>query len=467
MKTTRGIHHIHTNIVPDPVEASLSQKQRIYVFSGLGFLLIIIGFILTPSFEAIIRGFKGLILSYNLLDMNSFMVVDGALGVPFINSGILVLCAVLSFVFTKAEIRGAEIAAVLMTMGFAFCGKTIFNVWPIVLGTLLHSLVHHKALSKGICTAWFACSLSPMINLTAFHNLLNPAPPSPGNPSWSALSIALAMLLGIIAGYIVGFFSTMLPKKHDSYTLYNVGFAAGLSSFLIYAYLNASGLHVVAPSHEYPDIANGVLILCAVFILLYIGICGFLMCKKDYSMLRKIFLYGAEHEDHTTRLFFASSLIHMSVMGFLCLTYALLMTSNMSGAHYAAFFTIVGFAANGITLVTAMPLVLGVLTTSFFTAGLKGVFAGKNFFVEGFDYASSKNMVVTALYSCGLSPFVKRHGFLPGFVMASIHSVLVPVLGPIQGWLNLYSNGFSTGLVSTFYAALVERFVRVRPGFFK
>lgn len=463
---------LKNNIQPSITESAnftqqSAHKHKLFVFTGLGLLLIVIGLVLTPNPTEIINGFASLITSYNVLDMNSFMQVNGALGVPFINSGILVLCVIISYILTKAEIKGAEIAAVLMTMGFAFCGKTIFNVWPIIFGTLMHSLVHHKDLSKGICTSWFACSLTPIVNLTAFHNLLHPTMPTPEAPVWSIGSIALAFLAGTVAGYIVGFFSVMLPKKHDHYTLYNVGFAAGLSSLMIYSYLRSVNFLVVAPPHQYPDIDNTKLLACAIIILLYLGICGVILCNGKYSMIPKVFKDNADHDDHSSKEFFAASLIHMAVIGLLCLGYTLLMFSNMSGAHYAAFFTIAGFAANGITILTALPLVLGVTVTSFVTGGFKGFFGGMNFIASGFEYASSKSMVVTALYASGMAPFVRRHGALSGFIMASIHSVLVPIIAPIQGWLNLYSNGFSTGLISTFYAALVERFVRTATVHFR
>ena len=150
------------NVEVKPVGNTL----RAMVFIGLGLLSIILGFILTPNMANIAEGFRLQQSATGMLDLNTFMIVgEGNIGVPFINAGLLLIIVMLTYLFTKTTINGGTIAAAFMVFGFGFCGKTLWNVWPLFFGVILHALVNKKKINTVTGLAWFSAALSPLVSI--------------------------------------------------------------------------------------------------------------------------------------------------------------------------------------------------------------------------------------------------------------------------------------------------------------
>jgi len=440
----------------------VSEQLKAGIFAGLGLLLIAMGLCFTPDPAAIAAGLQKMIYALNLLDPNMFLAVDGALGAVYVNAGILVLCVVASYMLTKCKIGGGQIAALFMVMGFSFCGKTIVNVWPIVAGTLLYAVVHKKPIASMIHTAWFATALTPIFNTVAFYSMFNGENHRANDPTFQVWTLLLAIVLCVLAGFGVGFMSSILPEKHGGYTLYNVGFAAGVIGLLMFSAMKAMGLGhegtADSPLHKYTeDIANIPFSMSLVVILLYLGVCGLILGRDQMHEHRNLLARCEKGGDHVELHGFAAALVNMSVMGLIFMAYTYLVQGNFNGALFAALFTAVGFSANGITIKSVLPIMAGVFFASFMVGGVQGALTGKDFLAAGYAYAGTKNMLIAALYGCGMAPVTGKHGPLAGFIMGAIHSVLVPNTGSLHGWLCLYNNGFCMGLVTTFYTSFVEK----------
>jgi len=126
--------------------------------------------------------------------------------------GLLGLASSLYVWFVKAPFNGPVIGGILTVMGFGGFGKTLKNVWPVVVGVVLATLVFGKQLSDPgpILAALFCTTLAPIAG-------------------------QFGILVGIIAGFIHLFMVETTAVWHGGMDLYNNGFAGGLTASLIMA----------------------------------------------------------------------------------------------------------------------------------------------------------------------------------------------------------------------------------------
>lgn len=438
-----------------------SNTVRAGVFLGFGLLLILIGVVLSPSWEVIKEGFNVLLTSNIHLDTATFYIIgDAGVGVPFISSGILGVIVMLSYLLTKTEVKGGTIAAAFMVMGFAFCGKTFVNVWPTFFGVLLYAAVKKKTVSSVMGLAWFSSALSPLVNTVAMYTMMDGTNTMAQTPQISAVRVLIAVVVGVVAGFLMAVFAELLPGKHNGITLYNAGFAAGLAGFVIFSFMKASGMGHSGPSHVYTQDKDLLLGGCLAILLVYLLICGLILWKKEKSNVGKLVL-GMGKGCFVDQYGFGTALINMSLCGLLYLLYPFLTTTgHISAPIFACLLTVVGFASNGITLKTMVPIMAGMFAQAMVVGGMKGAMSGGNFLEAGLTYAGSKNMLIAAGFGCGLSPAVVQYGALVAFLSAAIHGILVPNTGSLHGWVNLYNNGFCLGLVATFFVPMVLQLLK-------
>ena len=135
-------------------------------------------------------------------------------GAALINMGLLGLASSLYVWFVKAPFNGPVIGGILTVMGFGGFGKTVKNVWPVVVGVVLATLVFGKSLSDPgpILAALFCTTLAPIAG-------------------------QFGILAGMLAGFIHLFMVETTAAWHGGLDLYNNGFAGGLTASLIMAVL--------------------------------------------------------------------------------------------------------------------------------------------------------------------------------------------------------------------------------------
>ena len=429
---------------------------RAVIFMGLGVMSIILGLVLTPSFEGLINGFLAQQAATGMLDLNTFMIVgEGNIGVPFINAGILLIIVMISYLLTGTVINGGTIAAAFMVYGFGFCGKTLWNVWPLVLGVIIYAIANKKEIKSVMGLAWFSAALSPMVSIITLYTSFAGTNTLGEGPLFNGAKFLLALVLGLIAGYLVGVFASFLPEKHKGLTLYNAGMAAGLTGFFIFSLMKTLGIGHAGPSHEYPNINNGALVGCLIALLIYLLVAGMLIVAKESGYVGNIVTTkysGSAVEQYG----FGATLVNMAICGLMCVVYWFLTrTANAHGPLFACLWTCVGFASNGISVRTMLPIMAGVYCTSILVGGTKGALEGNSFIESAFNYVGTKNMLIAAIFGCGMAPVVYKHGALVGFLAGVMHSILVPNTGVLHGWMNLYNNGFCIGLVVTFFVPAV------------
>jgi len=82
---------------------------------------------------------------FNLIKAPDYLITDyfvvGGIGGAFLNSGILMLLFIMLMKILKVNPTGVSIASIMTIGGFALFGKNIFNVWPIVIGVFLYTVM--------------------------------------------------------------------------------------------------------------------------------------------------------------------------------------------------------------------------------------------------------------------------------------------------------------------------------------
>ncbi len=82
---------------------------------------------------------------FSLIKVHDYLITDyfvvGGIGGAFLNSGILMLLFIMLMKILKVNPTGVFIAAIMTICDFALFGNNIFNVWSIVIGVFLYTVM--------------------------------------------------------------------------------------------------------------------------------------------------------------------------------------------------------------------------------------------------------------------------------------------------------------------------------------
>ncbi|MDR2279395.1 MAG: DUF1576 domain-containing protein, partial [Gordonia sp. (in: high G+C Gram-positive bacteria)] len=213
---------------------------------------IVFGFIVDAPTD-VLRGIGDIVIAPDVL-VTDFVLLGG-LGGAFVQAGLLTLLACLTYRLTGAKIDGGAVGCLYMVLGFGLFGKTIVNVWPILVGVALYALWRREPLRDSVTTAWFATALSPVFSEIAFNS---------GLSRW--LSVPVGLATGLMIGFIVSPVARGLFRAHNGFTLYNMGFVAGILGAVIIAVFRSFGLEDQPSMVWTSGNAVPLLILCSVLL---------------------------------------------------------------------------------------------------------------------------------------------------------------------------------------------------------
>lgn len=154
----------------------VNEKQKFRIMLYFAILTLVAAFFFNSPVE-IYQALWRIIMSPSIL-LTDYMVV-GNIGSAFFNSGLLMLITILITRRNKVVFSGPIVAAIFTIGGFAFFGKNIFNVSPIMVGVLVFAKLRREpfrtlilpAFSERHWVPWSARSLLVLICPCAFHCL--------------------------------------------------------------------------------------------------------------------------------------------------------------------------------------------------------------------------------------------------------------------------------------------------------
>ncbi|MCX7795128.1 MAG: DUF1576 domain-containing protein [bacterium] len=397
------------------------KTKILIILSVYHLALIVIGFFLSPIEEIRI----GLL---NILKSPSILVTDyiaiGGLGATFINAGLVGIAGIVVASLSGVKISGLVIAGVFTMSGFAMFGKNIFNIWPIIFGVCLFSKLTKRPLKNYIAPCLFGTTLAPTVSQTAF-------------------GFGFGILWGIVAGIIMGMLVSALAKHvyslHQGYNLYNVGTTGGIVGTIYYIMLKGFGFKISPVMHWSREHTGLLFPILLTFFLSFIILGLFL--DRDIKGLKKIIKEsGRLITDFVEVGGLGSVLINMGILGILGLLYIKFIGGDINGPVIAGIFTIVGFGALGKHIKNVLPIMLGVYLICIPKVWLH----------------SDPGPTLAALFGTTLAPFSGRFGPFIGLLAGMLHLPMVMHVGEMHGYMNLYNNGFSGGLVAIIIVAILR-----------
>jgi len=403
----------------DKTIAPATDRQVLLVVAACAAAFAIFGFLVdTPP--DVWRGLSAILISRDVLLTDYFGI--GGIGAGCVSAGLVTLASCFVYHLSRAKVTGASVAALFLVLGFGLFGKNLLNIWGIVAGVWLYSRFRGQPFAANINTAFFGVALAPIFSEILFSSSLELSVRIP-------LSIATALAIG----FILPPAAAQLAKAHMGFSLYNMGFTAGLVGTLVVALYMSYGF-VASPVFVWTT-GNNLLLgvfLASVFGSMIVG--GLLLDRAAFTKLKAVIrASGQAPTDFIALAGLGPTLVNMGLCGSIATLYILCIGGDLNGPVIGAILTIVGFAAFGKHPRNITPIMLG-------------VFLGSLAKPWGIDDPSIQ---LAALFGTTLAPIAGRFGWQWGLVAGFVHSSAALTTGPMHAGLNLYNNGLAAGIVAS------------------
>lgn len=406
----------------------ISNKTKYRILGAYALFMVLFG-MMADSPVGIFQGLIDITMEPDLLITDYISV--GGLGAAFVNAGVLTLVFTWMLYRMDITVNGFAVAAIALAAGFALFGKNIFNVWFILLGVYIYSLVQKEEFKRYAVIGILGTAMAPMVTQIMFttgHSLI--------------LRFALGAGVGILSGFILPPLSAYLLRVHQGYNLYNVGFTAGIigtifvSVFKSYGFLPESRMIWSTGN-------NRILGVYLSFFFLSMILMGWWINGKSFKGYKDLLGYsGRAVTDFVALEGFGITLVNMGMLGFMSMSYILLIQGDLNGPTVGGVFTIVGFGAFGKHPRNVWPIFAGVWLGS-----LTKIWA-----------INDPAIQLAALFGTTLAPIAGDFGPFYGMLAAFLHSSVVLNVGILHGGMNLYNNGFAGGIVAAAMIPLIEAF---------
>jgi hypothetical protein len=352
----------------------------------------------------------------------------GGMGAAFVNAGLLTLMAIGIYHVSGAAIGGAAVACLFLVLGFGLFGKSLVNVWFIVAGVYAFARYKKEPFSRHINVAFFGAALAPIFTEILFSSAL---------PLHFSLPLAVGTTL--LLGFVLVPAAAHLFTAHMGYSLYNIGWVAGILGTLTVAVYKSYGF-VPDPVFIWTTGNNRLLgtMLAGLFVSMVAG--GCLLDRQAWHKLAWIQRQaGQSPSDFVALAGMGPSLMNMGMTGAIGTAYVLAVGGDLNGPTIGAILTIVGFSAFGKHTRNIVPIMIGVFLASMFK-----------------DWnANDPSAVLAALFGTTLAPIAGRFGWRWGIAAGFVHSSVAQSVGHLHGGLVLYNNGFAAGLVAAILVPVI------------
>lgn len=351
-------------------------------------------------------------------------IAIGGIGGALLNVAVflLFLCAITYF--TGARLSSKLMGIIFMSSGFAFFGVNVLNAFPIIFGVLLFNKIFHFPLEGLLVSCFHMSALSPLVSTLAQE--FQPYAP---------LNTVLAGLFGLLLGFIAPPLANSFVEISKGYNLYNMGFTAGMIGMIAIAFLDVTELTVhrgeLLATHDVFPLFYLFLAFSAGLILL-----GWLSnqyrIKPLGELMRSNGRLGSTWEDDYG---LGTTLMNMGIMGLLGLTLLYIFDAPLNGPVYGAYMALIGYSSFGKHPKNVYPVLLGIGLAQYLTPHQR----------------TETTFFMSLFYGTALAPLAGEFGILAGMLAGFTHVLLVSRVATLHNGVNLYNNGFSTGILAEFY----------------
>ena len=409
----------------------MAKKYTLRIFCIFSIILMYVAAFYYDSPAGIMKGMWKIIVSRDALITDYFELAG--YGATFFNAATVTLICMLLVNLCKIPYTGLTLAALFINAGFALWGKNVANIMPILAGVWIYAKLQGVPFARYIYTALFATCLGPFVTEMAY--LL---------PFSDKINLLAAIMIGIFIGFALPPLSTHTASMHMGYSLFNVGFAAGILAFAMFCVLKSFGIQTesVFIWHEGcdPVLMKGSMIYFGLAVII-----GILLEDGRLDGLIKIMRHpGRAVADFVMMDGPGTTLMNMGVLGLVAEVYMILIGADLNGPILGCILTVFGFAAFGAHLRNFIPVMAGVCLSTVFTI----------------YELTSPAILIACLFVVGISPIAGQFGPIVGILAGMLHAAIVTCTSSLYGGLNLYNNGFSAGWVAVIMIPLTESFMK-------
>ena len=416
-----------------PILKKQMNRQYYYLF-GLSVMLMLLAFAI-ESPQSLVSGMMTILVSPSQL-FTDYMEI-ASVGSTLLNVAIMIGISIYSYKKLEIPLNGTVIGSLGMLAGFSFFGKNLFNSIPFMIGVWIYTKVTKQNYRNYVIVGLFGSALGPLISFLAFSGVLP--------QGWSVL---IAYALGIFIGFILPQLSTQFLGFHQGFSLYNVGFTAGIIGMVVLGFMNAFGIEVetrTLTSTQSPLILYQLLIgFCVILIVTSFYLHFKKKEKYHFKLLLK--LSGRLPSDFVEMTNLATVTLNMSIIGFILLGYVLMNGGQLNGPIVGSIIGVMSFGAFGNQVKNTVPVLVGIMIGSYLTG------------VE----PTSTSALIAAIFGTTLAPVSGYYGPLAGMIAGFVHITLVSHVVVMHGGLNLYNNGFAGGFVAAVLVPIFEIFEGIR-----
>lgn len=404
-----------------------ARHHRFLLLSALPIYFIVVALFLQPWSE-IIPGFMRIFKEPDILITDYFIV--GGPGPALLNAGLLTLISIYIIHKQGMEMDGHTITSSCLMFGFSLFGKNLLNIWTILIGVYIYARYHKMPFSKYVYIGLYGTSLSPIITQIMYISELP-----------YVLRMVLMLFIGITIGFVLPPLATQAHFAHQGYSLYNVGFAAGIIATVVVSLLKSFGITAESRllwATGYNDLFLVILGTLFVGMMVFSVAIGGKQVIESYKMILRS--TGIGGTDYLRDEGGCATVFNMGVNGLFATLFVVLVGGELNGPTIGGIFTVIGFSATGKHIRNIAPIMFGVLLGSL----------TKEWSIN------SPSPMLALLFSTTLAPIAGEFGVVVGILAGYMHSSVALNVGIVYGGMNLYNNGFAGGIVAMFMVPLIQ-----------
>lgn len=406
----------------------MNLKRNFYkpykILMILYIFMILFGFIISTPTE-ISSGLKNILFTPDILITDYIQV--GGLGAGLINAALTSVLCLLLLVFSGIVPGGSTIMALWLVTGFAFLGKNMLNIWPIVFGVYLYSRYKKENFANYTLAALLGTCLSPVVTQLYYSGYLPKIP-----------ALIIGIFLGIFVGFILPPVASNCARAHNGYDLYNVGFACGIIGTMLMSLFRIFNITFESRLEWYTGNQTALIIMLFI-IFIYLIIVGLISSKNiKTNMINMTKESGRLVSDFYAK-YGETVYINMGILGILSTLFVLALGIDINGGSICGIFTIVGFGCFGKNVRNVFPVMIGATIAA----------------IIHINPVSSAGLTLAILFSTCLAPISGTFGWKFGVLAGFIHVGIVCNTGYLHGALNLYNNGFAAGFTAMILVPLI------------
>ena len=422
----------------------LSERSFLKLFFLFFSSSFLIAAFFMPDRARMLAGLVQIISQPSKGSTNCFSI--GGYAATFLNMGLIgYICTALYFIPGKKSDSAATLVTILTT-GFGAWGINIVNMWPTILGVVLHAVIRKEKIGDHTNQMLFSTGLAP------FMSELMVRYPNPEVTGFSVTGVLLAVGIGLVAGFFLPAGLSNSPIVHKGFDLYSAALPVGMTAFLMQGVLyRAMGIEVPDAVSDLnvasPVIANTfcIILFSSFVVIAFLMGCG----PKQYWKL----LTNPEHVVNFADTFGnAVMLMNVGVYGLFILAYYNLIGAQFNGVTFGVIFCMLATCNAGSHPGNVWAIILGYGLASKLFQLLVMLTGG-----EFTQYLHSQAIVVGLCYANGLSPIGDKYGWRYGLVAAMMHFCMVTTVPELHGAMCLYNGGFTAALVCLLMVPGLER----------